>query len=759
MPVLIESSVRAALIAVAVAAVAQGLRLANPRARHMAWSAVLYAMLLLPAFCLWGPKATLGILPRVGDAATRVASAPIDFSPAESSSAATPLRPGPRATGVVPRPVSARPDWLSMAYLLVAGVLLIRFVHGAIRAAFIRKHAQPEQGFFSSPECASPITIGFWRPVIMLPVAWTEWPEAELDAVLVHERGHVRRRDPLVQWLAALNRCIFWFHPLAWWLEHRLSALAEECCDAAVIAAGHDPQNYSEYLIHQARAVERAGARIALSSPAIGRGSLSQRIRRLLDAPPATELTRSRAILGTALCIFAIASLATCRVDHVEGPAAGQPTMHDLAQRSADSNRQYQDREKAIVDRAHTLTDAEAPQLFARLKEHPQDIDTYWTLVRHYEFKVNIKDLDALRLWYIEHQPAGRVSGGNINPRIDRAGYEKGKALWLAHLKKPAASADMYQRAADFLEGGDKPLAESALVAGRNAYPDDKRWAMAFGRHYAQVLAGSAEPPTEFNVIRTLSAQEAQSAYAQTVRARLAESRDARVLTQTAQWLLAFSNPFRRGASKTASESLELARAYVDRALLIEPELDGALRVKMHLTAVEESIRIQRLMKMPPSELASAPLHDRMLFTMHQMRNASVGQNFAGAALKAKDLLELAAQNRNNVLNGEVIFEANMVMGKAALRRGDRKTSARYLLAAAEAPDSYRISRGDFEMNLPRALVDRGERRAVIEFFRRMAPKTKRAKQFQEWADELSKGLNPDLLPTLSAPGCTNDPC
>src|SRR5512140_2695582 len=57
-----------------------------------------------------------------------------------------------------------------------------------------------------------------------------------------------RRRDPLVEWLALLNRAVFWFHPLAWWLERKLSALAEDACDAAVLRGGHDAHAYSEYL-------------------------------------------------------------------------------------------------------------------------------------------------------------------------------------------------------------------------------------------------------------------------------------------------------------------------------------------------------------------------------------------------------------------------------------------------------------------------------------------------------------------------------
>ena len=55
----------------------------------------------------------------------------------------------------------------------------------------------------------------------------------------------------------ALNRAVFWFHPLAWWLERRLSALSEEACDAAVLARGHDPFAYSEYLLGLARAMRR----------------------------------------------------------------------------------------------------------------------------------------------------------------------------------------------------------------------------------------------------------------------------------------------------------------------------------------------------------------------------------------------------------------------------------------------------------------------------------------------------------------------
>src|SRR4029077_16816783 len=97
-------------------------------------------------------------------------------------------------------------------------------------------------------------------------------------------RDNAQRRDPLFRWLAALNRCIFWFHPLAWWLERKLAMLAEQACDVAAIACGHDPRDYSEYLLNQARAIHRAGARVAPQGAAMGQGSLSKRIHCLLEA-------------------------------------------------------------------------------------------------------------------------------------------------------------------------------------------------------------------------------------------------------------------------------------------------------------------------------------------------------------------------------------------------------------------------------------------------------------------------------------------
>src|ERR1019366_3853601 len=142
------------------------------------------------------------------------------------------------------------------------------------------------------------------------------WPAAQLDAVLTHEHEHARRRDPLFQWIALLNRAVFWFHPLAWWLERRIAALAEEACDAVVLARGHDPRDYSRYLIDMARSVATSGARIQVWGMAMPGGSLEERIRRILEGGPLPRLSRARLVCACIACAATSAAFATSTLDH-----------------------------------------------------------------------------------------------------------------------------------------------------------------------------------------------------------------------------------------------------------------------------------------------------------------------------------------------------------------------------------------------------------------------------------------------------------
>ena len=262
-------------------------------------------MLLLPAWTMWGPKVAWRLLPPLPEVASTHSIAAVDtFEPAIES----PLLP-------------RHPSWnwtacLAGIYLVGVAVLLVRLALGTLQAQLLVRRACRSGGKLFSVACGAPVTVGWLRPAVVLPESWSQWPAAQLDAVLTHEHEHARRRDPLFQWLALLNRAVFWFHPLAWWLERRMAALAEEACDAVVLAHGHDPRDYSKYLIDMARSVATSGARIQVWGMAMPGGFLEQRIRRILEGGPMPRLSRPRLVGACIACAATSAAFATSTLDH-----------------------------------------------------------------------------------------------------------------------------------------------------------------------------------------------------------------------------------------------------------------------------------------------------------------------------------------------------------------------------------------------------------------------------------------------------------
>ena len=97
---------------------------------------------------------------------------------------------------------------------------------------------------------------------ILLPAGWRTWSQAKRDAVLAHERAHICRRDPAIALLARLNRCLFWFHPLAWWLEYKLGLWPSKPATYPVLSGNIDRHEYVQVLLEMAAAVGKSKGRV-----------------------------------------------------------------------------------------------------------------------------------------------------------------------------------------------------------------------------------------------------------------------------------------------------------------------------------------------------------------------------------------------------------------------------------------------------------------------------------------------------------------
>ena len=83
-----------------------------------------------------------------------------------------------------------------------------------------------------------PAVIGLFRPVVLLPMrALTGLTPSQLEAVIAHELGHIKRFDVAVNFFQVIAETLFFFHPAVWWLNKRIRADREDCCDDVAIAA------------------------------------------------------------------------------------------------------------------------------------------------------------------------------------------------------------------------------------------------------------------------------------------------------------------------------------------------------------------------------------------------------------------------------------------------------------------------------------------------------------------------------------------
>ena len=355
---LADASLRAALVAAFVAAALAALRVRAGATRHAAWTVVLVAMLLMPALSRLVPAVGVPVppaardvvaavattlVPAVGvavpptarDVAAAVATTPGPRTERSPSATAPPPPTPPRREPGVPRDAAtaapSRGEWSWTATALavyVAGLapMLLRLVLGLWGARRLARGTRPTDGparrrlgalpfqVLESDRIAVPVTVGLLRPNVVLPSGWELWSEAKLRAVLAHEGAHVARRDPLVAGLASLNRCLFWFHPLAWWLRRTLALTAEQACDEAAVRTVGAPQDYIEVLRSMAAAVRASGGRYSWEGVGMhGSPSLTRRIAHIRrPAPRRAASPFSRAALSAGCCLIAVA-VAACR--------------------------------------------------------------------------------------------------------------------------------------------------------------------------------------------------------------------------------------------------------------------------------------------------------------------------------------------------------------------------------------------------------------------------------------------------------------
>lgn len=98
---------------------------------------------------------------------------------------------------------------------------------------------------YASSSVSSPMTIGLWNPVILIPKVFSDQNAPALlsaeqnlthfQLVLHHELIHVARKDLLYKWIYQLLLCIHWFNPVLHLIGRQVSRDCELSCDETIL--------------------------------------------------------------------------------------------------------------------------------------------------------------------------------------------------------------------------------------------------------------------------------------------------------------------------------------------------------------------------------------------------------------------------------------------------------------------------------------------------------------------------------------------
>lgn len=166
-------------------------------------------------------------------------------------------------------------------------------------------------------------TVGWLRPLVLLPPEWHAWKDHERRAVLAHELAHIARNDFLRAVVAQVSLSLHFYHPLVHWLAARLRLEQELAADAAAATLAGGPSVYLRTLADLAlRQPERRmswPARTFLPT----RGTLLRRIEMLRD----TRRLPAKTSLACRLSLVALLVLAGLAATGLRGPSGLSPLL------------------------------------------------------------------------------------------------------------------------------------------------------------------------------------------------------------------------------------------------------------------------------------------------------------------------------------------------------------------------------------------------------------------------------------------------
>lgn len=155
----------------------------------------------------------------------------------------------------------------------------------------------------------------------------------------------------------------------------------------------------------------------------------------------------------------------------------------------------------------------------------------------------------------------------------------------------------------------------------------------------------------------------------------------------------------------------------------------------------------QRMMRLINGDLDVAQNERERFYGLNRAaKNALKEGDTETAAKLAGELEQLAPKYPTDWNYGNAVHHANQVFGHVALNGGKIDEAKRRLLASADIKGSPQLNSFGPDMGLAKALLDKGERETVLEYFQRCRAFWKSGgERLDRWTKEVEAGRIPDF--------------
>jgi bla regulator protein blaR1 len=274
---------------------------------------------------------------------------------------------------------------------------------------------------FESATVKVPVVIGMLKPVILLPIGvLANLPSEQVEAILLHELAHIRRRDYLVNIVQCFAETIFFFNPAMWWLSSQIREEREICCDDIALGIIHNKPAYIHALMAFQENRHWKSRETAAVTPAFPgkKHHLLNRVKRIVYNNNKNLNSMEKFFLAGGLVVAGIVALAFTTDKPV---ATANKKIEITVQRNITVN----------GDTRHPLPDT------------PRKKSTFVTNVEGKDYKIVLND-DAVSELYVDGQMIPAEKYGEYKPIIDKiiieAKIQAAKAREEAERSKKEAS-------------------------------------------------------------------------------------------------------------------------------------------------------------------------------------------------------------------------------------------------------------------------------------------------------------------------------